>query len=147
MNLLPMNFNKCDSFITQRQLRFLFFDGTNINSSYEFFNSVDEGFKAFESIDRGRFSTFFSITNPEGLRRECAVKNFCKRKTVKELTLFFLKLDVWSWLTSPKKTKISFKEHKVYPLYIVSLPGHTWQCDSKNTDSKLQNIKTKIKIF
>ena len=45
-----------------------------------------------------------------------------------------------------KFIKISFEEYGINPLYCVSLPGYTWQCGMKHTDTKLKAHQDKDMI-
>ena len=42
-----------------------------------------------------------------------------------------------------KFVKVSTEEYRINPLYCVSLPGYTYQCDLKYTDIKLQTLQDK----
>ena len=46
-----------------------------------------------------------------------------------------------------KFRKLSFKELGINPLYVLSLPGYTWQCGLKNTNIKLQTLQDKDLIL
>ena len=42
--------------------------------------------------------------------------------------------------------KASYREYGINPIYCVSLPGHTWEIDMKNTFIKLQTLQNKDMI-
>ena len=46
-----------------------------------------------------------------------------------------------------KFTKTSIEEYGINPLYCVSLPGYTWQCEKKYANIKLQTHQDKDMIF
>ena len=46
-----------------------------------------------------------------------------------------------------KFLKVSINEFDINPLYCVNLPGYTWQCGLKNTDSKLQTLQNEDMIL
>ena len=46
-----------------------------------------------------------------------------------------------------KFVKVSFEEYGINPLYCVSLPSYTYQCDLKYTNIKLQALQDKDLIL
>ena len=44
-------------------------------------------------------------------------------------------------------TKVSVNEFGINPLYCVSLPGYTWQCGLKYTDTRIQTLQDKDKLL
>ena len=65
-------------------------------------------------------------------------------KTGEKLTHLFLKSDVLLPACVCKKfIKVSFNEVGINPLYGVSLPSYTWQCDLKYTAINLQTLQDK----
>ena len=46
-----------------------------------------------------------------------------------------------------KFIKVSVNEYVINPLYCVSLPGYTWQCGLKYTETNLQTLQRKDMIL
>ena len=69
-------------------------------------------------------------------------------KKAEELTKLYLKSDLILLADVFEKfIKISFEEYGIVPLYCVSLPGYTWQCGLRYTDSKIQTLQDKDLIL
>ena len=65
-------------------------------------------------------------------------------KNGEELTQLYIKSDVLALACVFEKIiKVSFNEIGINPLYCVSLPGYTWQCDLKSTGIILQTLQDK----
>ena len=77
-------------------------------------------------------------------------KEFIKKFNIKngeELTQLYLKSDVLLLAcVFEKLIKVSVNVIGIIPLYCVSLPGSTWQCDLRNTGTNLQTLQDKVLI-
>ena len=114
---------------------------------YENFKSIDDYQKPVSNL---RKEDFYSKLKKNVLvmkkRKEKNIKQF-SNKNGEELNKLYLKSDVILLTCEFEKfTKISNNEAGINPLYSVSLPGWTWQCDLKYTDFKLQILKDKDMI-
>ena len=66
-------------------------------------------------------------------------------KSGKELTKLYLKSDVILLADVFEKfVKVSTEEYGINHLYCVSLPGFTYQCALKDTDTSYKPLKIKI---
>ena len=71
-----------------------------------------------------------------------------KTKRGKELTKLYLKSDVILLAdVFEKLVKVSTEVYGINPLYCVSLPSYTYQCDLKYTDIKQQTLQDKDLIL
>ena len=100
-------------------------------------------------IDNLRKKDFFSklknkCPDDEEIQRTKEVIEIIDFKSGEELTKLYPKKDVILLAdVFVKFIKISIEENGINPLYFVSLPGYTWQCGMKYTDSKLRTLQDK----
>ena len=117
---------------------------------YEYFNSIGDYQKPADNSNKEDFFSKLKKGYPDDKDIE-RTKEIIKKYDVKngeELTELYLKSDVLLLACVFEKfIKVSVKELCINPLYCVSLPGCTWQCGLKYTDTKLQTLQDKDMIL
>ena len=114
---------------------------------YEYFNSIGDYQKPVDNLKREDF--FSKIKNKcpddEEIQRTMDIIKRFKIKNGEELTEIYWKSDVLLLAcVFGKSIKVSINGFDINPLYCVSLPGYTCQCDLKYTGINLKHFKIKI---
>ena len=118
--------------------------------SYESFNSIDDYKKPVDKLEKEDFFSKLKNDYPDDdeIERTKEIIILFNIKDGEELTKLYCKSDVILLADVFEKfVKVSTEEYKINPLYCVSLPGYTYQCALKNTDSKLQALQDKDLIL
>ena len=113
---------------------------------YEYFNSIDDYQKPVDNLKKEDFFNKLKNKCPDNEEIE-KTKEYIKKFKIKngeELTEIYLKCDVLLLACVFEKfIKVSVNEFDINPLYCVSLPGYTWQCGLKYTETNLQTLQDK----
>ena len=117
---------------------------------YEKFNSIDDYQKPVDNLKKDYF--FSKTKNDYPIDKEMErTKEIIERFNIKngeELTQINFKSDI-ILLTCvfEKFVKVSVNEFGFNPIFCFSLPGYTWQCGLKYTETTLQTFQDKDMIL
>ena len=117
---------------------------------YEYFNSIDDYKKPVNDLKKEDFFNKLKNDYPddEEIKRTKEITEIFNIKDGGELTKLYCKTDVILLADVFEKfVKVSTEEHKINPLYCVSLHGYTYQCALKYTNIKLQTLQDKDLIL
>ena len=118
--------------------------------SYEFFNSIDDYQKPVDNLKKEDFFCKLKnkCTDDDEIELTMDIIDKFNNKNGEELTEIYLKSDVLLLTCVFEKfIKVSVGESRINPLYCLSLPGYTWQCDLKYTGINLQTLQDKDMIL
>ena len=136
--LLKMEFPETWKFLTKK-----------LAYMYEYFNTINDYEKPVDNLKKENF--FCKIKNEyrddEELERTKQIIKLFNKKSGEELTEY-LKSDVFLLACVFENfLKVSVNEFGINPLYCVSLPGYTWECDLNFTGINLQTLQDKDLIL
>ena len=117
---------------------------------YENFNSFEDYKKTVDKLENKDFFSKLKNKCPDDKeidRTREIIRKF-NYKDGKELTELYCKSDVLLLACVFEKfIKVSQNEFGISPLYFVSLPGYTWECELKYINIKLQTLQDKYMIL
>ena len=117
---------------------------------YEHSKNLDDYQKRVKNLKNEEFFSKLKNDYPNDKKKNEQRKspNFLKFENGEETTKFHLKSNV-ILLACVLETfiKVSIGEFDINPFFYVSLPGYTWQCGLRNTDTELQTHQGKVMIL
>ena len=117
---------------------------------YHYFNSINDYQKPVDNLKKEDFFSKLKNNCPDDdeIERTREIIKLFDIKNGEELTKVYCKSDVILLADVIEKfVKVSFEEYGIIYLYFVSLPGYTYQCVLKYTDTKIQTLHDKDLIL
>ena len=114
--------------------------------SYEYFNTINDFENPVVTLKKENFFSKLKIDYPDDEERERTkqIVIMFNIKSGTELTEIYLKSDVLLLACVFEKfIEVSFNDFGIYPFYLVSLPGYTWECGLKSTGTNSQSLQDK----